>query len=376
MRYPNVIDLSHHNTLSSLQKAKDAGVWGVIHKLTEGTGFKDSQAVHHVPLVREAGLLLGLYHFIRPGNISKQIDFFLSTAAPLMDDDTLLCCDYEDAEVSLVDVLNFLTHVETQTGRSPVLYGGSILKEAILSENHGAATAAKLAKYRFWLAQYGPTAKLPKGFDKLWLWQYSETGKMAGITGNVDLDFFDGTQQELISQWSGKQDSAPAKSDTVPAVTLPANSTEEPTVKPTDTQTPLITPPPDPATVGVQQTQPATDPPDLFTRLQTKFLAIPAAILSALGAVGTWAQNSPIELTIALLGIGAAVVVIYIIGTKIQSDRRESRDTALKLAREAQAFELNRIQLNAAASKDLNPVQLVPSVAASTDSVNTGSVAQ
>jgi len=225
MRSPNVIDLSHHNTLSSLRGAKDAGVWGVIHKLTEGTGFRDSQAKHHIPLIREADLLVGLYHFIRPGNIDKQIDHFLANAIPYIDDYTLLCCDFEDAGVSLADVLHFLTIVEHRTYRSPVLYGGSVLKEAVKTDG---VTAKRLTPYRFWLAQYGPTAKLPKGFDKLWLWQYSETGKMAGIAGNVDLNYFAGTQDELEAQWSGKQVSAaqsPATQD------QPSNPEVKPSVR-------------------------------------------------------------------------------------------------------------------------------------------------
>ena len=37
-----VIDLSHHNTVTSFQDAKAAGILGVIHKATEGTIFVDA----------------------------------------------------------------------------------------------------------------------------------------------------------------------------------------------------------------------------------------------------------------------------------------------------------------------------------------------
>lgn len=196
---PQVLDLSHHNTLISLQGAKDEGIVGIIHKLTDGTGFIDSKASTRYKLVQDTGLLWGVYHFLRPGQIKRQVDFFLSTAAHLMDDNTLLCCDYEVADIPLTDVLRFLQAVENQTMHSPVLYGGSILKEA-----GGAGKVKELANYRLWLAQYGQLAVLPKGYKKYWLWQYSQTGQINGISGSVDLDYFDGTTEELTAQWSGK----------------------------------------------------------------------------------------------------------------------------------------------------------------------------
>ena len=36
-----VIDLSHHNTVTSFQLVKEDGILAVIHKATEGTDFVD-----------------------------------------------------------------------------------------------------------------------------------------------------------------------------------------------------------------------------------------------------------------------------------------------------------------------------------------------
>jgi len=36
-----MLGLSHHSSVSNLQTVKDAGIWGIIHKATEGTPFKD-----------------------------------------------------------------------------------------------------------------------------------------------------------------------------------------------------------------------------------------------------------------------------------------------------------------------------------------------
>jgi lysozyme len=61
-----------------------------------------------------------------------------------------------------------------------------------------------LAAYRLWLSQYGPKAVLPKGYKEYWLWQYSDKGEVPGINAPVDVNQFDGTDEELAAQWSGK----------------------------------------------------------------------------------------------------------------------------------------------------------------------------
>lgn len=45
----------------------------------------------------------------------------------------------------------------------------------------------ELTDYRFWLAQYDTVLNYPYKID---MWQYSETGTVPGITGNVDIDLY------------------------------------------------------------------------------------------------------------------------------------------------------------------------------------------
>lgn len=199
-----VIDLSHHNVIpKSLQAAKDSGICGIIHKLTEGFSTIDPKALARYTLAQDACLEFGCYHFLKPGDVKKQAAFFLSKAAELgmvADQNVLFACDFEEEGISLEDVLHFLQAVESGTGRVPVLYSGHNLKEL-----NGAHGCPPLARYRLWLSQYGPKAVLPAGFLNYWLWQYTDKGKIPGIQGNVDLNHFDGTDEELKAQWSGKE---------------------------------------------------------------------------------------------------------------------------------------------------------------------------
>lgn len=199
MLKPAFIDLSHHNAIpSSLQPAADAGIVGVIHKCTEGISHVDDKADARWYLAKEAGLMWGLYHFVRPGSMAAQVDFFLENAAEISDENTLLALDWEDAGVSLDDAVEFMALVEQRTGRAPVLYSGHILKEAL----DGSADP-RLSQYRLWLAQYSSSPTLPPGWDEYWGWQYTDNGSVPGVTPPTDLNAYTGSADDLISGWSG-----------------------------------------------------------------------------------------------------------------------------------------------------------------------------
>src|SRR5262245_56808324 len=157
MLKPAFIDLSHHNVIpASLATARASGILGSIHKLTEASGFVDDKCAARYFLAKEAGMLWGVYHFVRPGNMPQQVDFFLDQAELVSDADTLYCLDWEDSGVSLSQALDFLQRVEAETGCSPILYSGHTVKEAL-----GGKPNAELSKYRLWLAQYSASPTLP-----------------------------------------------------------------------------------------------------------------------------------------------------------------------------------------------------------------------
>jgi lysozyme len=197
----HVIDLSHHNVIpESLQKAKEWGVYGVIHKATESTTFSDPKLGARYRLAKQAGMLWGIYHFIRPGSVEAQVRYFLKYAASqdAVDTRTLFVLDFEDKKVSLDDCLLFLQMLEREANCQPIIYSGHDLKEKMADR-----PLMELTKYRLWVAQYGPTVKLPVGWDRYFLWQYTDTGQVPGITPPTDLNKFDGDPIELEAAWTG-----------------------------------------------------------------------------------------------------------------------------------------------------------------------------
>lgn len=64
--------------------------------------------------------------------------------------------------------------------------------------------------YKLWVAQYpfnpdpqAAPAYLPTGWDQWWLWQYSDQAQLQGISGRVDVNVFNGTEQEFDFIYGG-----------------------------------------------------------------------------------------------------------------------------------------------------------------------------
>src|SRR5690242_10324712 len=81
-RTDKVIDISHHQDQSiDFVKLKAAGIIGVIHKATQGNGFKDPKYPGRRKAAEAAGLLWGAYHFAENtadgGGGVEQAKFFL-----------------------------------------------------------------------------------------------------------------------------------------------------------------------------------------------------------------------------------------------------------------------------------------------------------
>jgi GH25 family lysozyme M1 (1,4-beta-N-acetylmuramidase) len=206
MPTPIVIDLSHHNSVSpDLKATKEAGIIGVIHKATEGASFQDSKVDAREFLARDAKMLFGLYHFIRPGNISQQVDNFMSVYKRYDDTNLLVALDYEDPEVSLEDCETWMRGVTGRTNKKVVLYSGHVLKEKVAG---GAHPTVNQTNYPLWLAQYtSGTPSLPKGWDSYWLWQYSDgeipvkQPPVPGVKPPCDVNA--GDMDKVVAFWTG-----------------------------------------------------------------------------------------------------------------------------------------------------------------------------
>ena len=201
---PKVVDLSHYDDVQDAFKgAVTFGIKGAINKVTEGYGGHDASFVWRRKPAADAGLLYGAYHFLRPGRIAQQAEWFLDNVGDTTN--LLLALDHEDPSVPLSDAQLWMQAVHAKVGRWPVLYSGFLVKEQL-----DAVTNPFWSQVRLWLAQYSNRPTWPREWAAPWLWQYSSDGSGPsphGVPGispltKLDMNSFQGSDAELAQQWA------------------------------------------------------------------------------------------------------------------------------------------------------------------------------
>jgi Glycosyl hydrolases family 25 len=93
----------------------------VFVKVTEGTGYVNPKWVAQRDHGRAAGLAIGYYHFVKPGSMIAQADFFLSEISLRPGD--MLVLDWEHTGVSCADKDAWIRHVQAKApGHRVLLY--------------------------------------------------------------------------------------------------------------------------------------------------------------------------------------------------------------------------------------------------------------
>ncbi len=201
----SVIDISHHNTVTSFQQVKDNGIVGVIHKATEG--LTNTDAKYHARRQRalDAGLLWGAYHFATKGNVTNQVDHFLDTTNPA--DTDLLVLDFEpngvNGTMTLSQAEEFVRLVNERLNRFPGLYSG----QSFIKEKVGNNTDTVLKNCFLWIARYSSQSpQVPPAWNTFTFWQYTDGNagdqphQIPGI-GRCDRDKFNGNLEGLRRLW-------------------------------------------------------------------------------------------------------------------------------------------------------------------------------
>lgn len=162
-------------------------------KSTEGTNIVNPHYAADYQQARKHGIPCGAYHFFSTkSTASEQAAHFLKSTQfrrgdfpPVLDiEPTQRQIDaMGGTEAMLKAVRTWLKIVERKVGVKPILYVGQNFVKKYLSD----AKDIK-EKYTFWIARYGeymPDVKL------VW-WQLSQDGRVSGITGDVDINIFNG----------------------------------------------------------------------------------------------------------------------------------------------------------------------------------------
>lgn len=195
------IDVSHHNGVIDWKKVKEAGYIFAFIKITEGATFYDKRFLQNYTASKANGLFAGAYHFARPSKddamdeanyfvdtLMKQGGFQKGDLPPVLD------LEANDSKLSKTEIVNWtqkwMNRVKERSGVQPIIYTYRDYAKTYLDES--------LNYIPLWYARYG--VNKPQnicGWNRWHFLQYTSTGSVPGIASNVDLNEFDGTEEQL-----------------------------------------------------------------------------------------------------------------------------------------------------------------------------------
>lgn len=193
-----IIDVSQNNSTIDWHKvtSNNPSVEGVMIKINEGYLCADSKAQYNATQAHLLNIPIGAYHFATLNNTNivadaeQEANYFLKSLNDLPPMTLPLALDIETNKANLtpqqvVFWAKTFINVLKEAGKTNIaLYSGL----SFFNSEH--FVKEDFPSIKIWLAEYnkGVNPVLPKGFDSIWLWQYSCEGKIDGIIGNVDLN--------------------------------------------------------------------------------------------------------------------------------------------------------------------------------------------
>jgi lysozyme len=194
------VDVSTYQGTIAWAQVKAAKIDFAFARISDGTAHPDAQFANNWQGMKAAGVVRGAYQYFRASqDPTAQANLIVSTLAAaggLLQGDLPVVMDLETADGQSEAVIEahaqtWLAAVAAQTGRAPMIY---------TSMGTYPVTTPAFASYSLWVANWTTACPtMPNGWSGWKVWQYTDTGSVAGISGSVDLDEFDGTLADLTS---------------------------------------------------------------------------------------------------------------------------------------------------------------------------------
>lgn len=204
------IDVSHYQGAINWTSVRNAGIQFAFIKATEGTSYLDPRFDTNYVAAYNAGVIRGAYHFALPDRSSgaAQANFLASNGGAWSADSRTLPAAldlegnpygaycYGRSQAAMRSwIQDFLNTYRARTSRHAVIYTTTSWWSSCTGNWSGPWSTSPL-----WIARWASSpGALPNGAPFWSFWQYTSTGSVSGISGNVDRNYWNGTRARLIA---------------------------------------------------------------------------------------------------------------------------------------------------------------------------------
>ncbi len=199
------IDVSKWQGDIDWQAVRAAGTQFAFVKATEGGDHADERFPQNYAAAKAAGIPVGAYHFVywcRPAHeqalwFKQHIPADPDALPPVLDVEwnghSKTCPKKVSREAAIEKMQIMLTELEAHTGKRPIIYTDITFHQDVLADG-------SFDGYPFWVRTVAAEPQ-EKFAERRWnFWQYTTTGRIPGIRGDVDRNAFYGTV-EMWEKW-------------------------------------------------------------------------------------------------------------------------------------------------------------------------------
>lgn len=202
MAYTPGIDVSRYEGEIDWKKVAGAGYKFAVLRATLGDYYTDPTFYTNWAGAVKAGLLVSMYHVVVSTNYAdRQISRFFSVIGSRKSSFPLILDIEREDNVSntanTACIRDCISQIAKHDSRKPIIYTAKYYwKDHVLP-------VTDWSKYDLWVASYDKTPYLPPSWKNWRFWQYSASGKVPGISGGCDMNYFNGTYTQLKAYAKG-----------------------------------------------------------------------------------------------------------------------------------------------------------------------------
>ncbi len=204
------IDVSRWQGEIDWSRVSDAGTRFAFIKATEGGDHLDPNFRRNWEGAKRAGIPRSAYHFVwwcRPAKdqvrwFKRHIPRDADALPPVLDVEwnghSEKCGKKIPRAKALAKIREMLHGLEAHTGKKPIIYTDITFHEDVLE--------GELNEYPFWLRSTAAPLRHRYKRERWEFWQFTTTGRVPGITGDVDRNAFFGSEREFSAWRQGRFD--------------------------------------------------------------------------------------------------------------------------------------------------------------------------